>query len=1047
MIGIRAAGKSILLAAILALAGAPASGGDGRPNPYEGAVTAARRALWGEISGGRCASATAAIMVDGKVVYSEGFGMADRERGIPVDKNTLFNMGSVSKIYAAAAIMLLVDDGKVSLDDPVTGHLPEFKMADDRYKTITVRMLLNHTSGLPGTQGANAVGFAYNDKFQQETLDTLARAHLKHEPGAMAIYCNDGFTLAEMIVEHVSGREYADFLDRRIFGPLGLKNTDVSIGELKGRPVALYYDPQTAKVHPPEALSVLGAGGLSATAEDLCRFADAFSARNKLLKKPSLDEMRKTQPPASRGKLRNPEISFGLGWDMTGLPRYEAAGIQVLGKSGGTGEYSSMVYAAPDQRISVAVIASGPKSGAMKIALDMLDAVLVDKKLIRKEERTVAAPVPAQRWPQDQASFGGYYANEEQLFQAVFDADKNSVTVFGFQGQEKTPANTLVYNDGYYHDPKGGRSYFAAIGGEDYAVSHLASFGVDKIALQKLKPVKKPQRLRIDMDGKRWLRRNVDPLEAISASGSHFVKSSLYRDLPGYVSFMGVKRIETPESAGMPFDAVRDQTELSLFDKDGATWAWVSSMLYSPADGAGALRAGENPLRIGGEGYNEWLRADEGMILSFTKTRGGRVIVLPPEDDATYDSAVDTGDAYVAKGGFVEFAGSAGDALTILAKPAALQSALDDLVAERWASYASSRTAWGGGVALYLATPKGSYFSARNLGSRATPKIHFRGASTTKTFTSAAIMLLHQQGKLDIDDKITASMPGSSEPYVPDTADYAIPYKDKITIRMLLSHRAGVWDVDNSTFPATAPAPLPGKNYIAMVMDEDPVHDFTFDELLGAVAAHKLSFFVPGTSYHYSDTGYSMLGKIIERVSGQRYDQFLKDNLLTPNGLSETSFPYRGGDTKLPAPFETGYSRLNKAVAETTEDNMSSHVGEGNVITTPADLSGWMRRLVRGEAGLQPATVRMMTDVLPTPTGNYGLGISSTAGLGYGHGGAHPGYATVVNHDPAQDVTVVLSASIMDYDDPEGEFHFLSDLVRSAKNLLGYSIAAQEPSR
>ena len=297
---------------------------------------------------------------------------------------TLFNIGSISKVYVATAIMLLVDDGKVSLDKPVTDYLPEFKMADDRYKKITVRMLLNHTSGMPGTEGSNSFGFKYDDNIKQETINTLARAHLKHAPGAMAVYCNDGFTLAEMIVERVSGQKYIDFLNERIFKPLGLKNTGMGVGEIKGKPVALYYDPKTGKIHPPETLSILGAGGLSSTAEELCRFADAFSAEGKLLKKASLAEMKKAQPSAFWGKLRNPTISFGLGWDLTGLPRYDAAGVQVLGKSGGTGNYSSMVYTVPDKRISVAVIASGAESGAMKIALDILDAVLVEKKLISK---------------------------------------------------------------------------------------------------------------------------------------------------------------------------------------------------------------------------------------------------------------------------------------------------------------------------------------------------------------------------------------------------------------------------------------------------------------------------------------------------------------------------------------------------------------------------------------------------------------------------------------------------------------------------------------
>ena len=92
-----------------------------------------------------------AIMDQGQLVYTEGFGMADRTRSVPVDADTIFNIGSISKLFCATAVMLLVDDGLMELDNPVVEYLPEFTMADDRYRDITVRMLLDHSSGFPGS--------------------------------------------------------------------------------------------------------------------------------------------------------------------------------------------------------------------------------------------------------------------------------------------------------------------------------------------------------------------------------------------------------------------------------------------------------------------------------------------------------------------------------------------------------------------------------------------------------------------------------------------------------------------------------------------------------------------------------------------------------------------------------------------------------------------------------------------------------------------------------------------------------------------------------
>jgi len=635
---------------------------------YKSAITIARSEIWRAINSGKCGSAAVAIAEKGKIVYAEGFGMEDREKGVPVDKDTIFNIGSISKVYVAAAIMILVDEGRVSLDTPVKDYLAEFKMADDRYKDITVRMLLNHTSGIPGTQGANSFGFRYEDSVKEETIKTLNRSHLKHTPGAMTVYCNDGFTLAEMIVERVTGTRFLDFLNQKVFKRLGLKNTGIGVGEINGKRIALYYDAATGKIHPPEIVSILGAGGLSSNVVELCRFVDALLLDNRLLKKASLVEMKKAQPSKFKGRLRNSELSFGLGWDITGLPSYDAFGIQVLGKSGGTGNYSTMVFTVPDKRLSVAVLASGSQSGAMKIALDILDAVLCEKGLVPKREKTVFVPPEAQKFPNGYDKFNGYYANGMNLVEIIFDADKSVVNMYALKGHDKKLEKTLVYNDGYYHDNKGNCFYFSHIEDEKYFVNFLTHERIDMIAFQKVKPIEKPKELKIEMDGKIWLRRNVSPFESIIATESHFEKSSIYRDLPSYVYFRGIKRIDSTEFAGMTFDAIRDQTELTLFEKNGTTCAWVSDLLYCPADASAALKEGENQVKIGSEGYNEWLVAQKNMVLSFTKPKNSRVIVFSSDGSATYDSVIDKGDVYVARGDYIECVSRPNDVFKVKAR-------------------------------------------------------------------------------------------------------------------------------------------------------------------------------------------------------------------------------------------------------------------------------------------------------------------------------------------------------------------------------------------
>jgi CubicO group peptidase (beta-lactamase class C family) len=635
------------------------------------AKATARTEIWKDINAGATGSAAVAIMDDGKFVYSEGFGMADREKGIPVDRHTIFNMGSVSKVYVATAIMLLVDAGKVDLDQPVTRYLPEFTMADERYKDITVRMTLNHSSGIPGTTGANNFGFAFNKDVYKDTLDTLAQSNLKHKPGEMNPYCNDGFTLAEMIVVRVSGQSFTDFLSERVLRPLAIDNTGPGVGmrqETRTVKAAKYYPPGKLTAEPLEVISLLAAGGLSASAEDLCRFADSFSGKGpQILSAKALEEIKKVQPPEFHGKLRGPDVSFGLGWDVTDHERYRVQGIKVLGKSGGTGTYTTMIFAVPDKRIAVAVIATGGRSSAIAIADKVLEAYLVDKGLMKKEAKAVTPPVKAQPIPDGLKVYAGYYATGSALYKMAFDLEKGALTVYNVEGKTETPVVAGVYNDGYFHT-KGEMLYFATFGDRRYFVKHDPAWMVDSIGGEKIEPVAAPVKMAVQVEGGKWLRRNAKPFEGSMGVADYVVEAGLIDALPGYIDFGGVKRIESPIFAGMPIKSMRDLSELRLVDKDGRLWAWCSGALFMPADMAATLAGDKATGVIGADGLAEWLKVAEDSVLSFAKPAQGRVLVYDAAGALLYDSAMDSGEVFVAAGGFVAMTGNAGDAFTVMAK-------------------------------------------------------------------------------------------------------------------------------------------------------------------------------------------------------------------------------------------------------------------------------------------------------------------------------------------------------------------------------------------
>jgi len=346
-----------------------------------------------------------------------------------------------------------------------------------------------------------------------------------------------------------------------------------------------------------------------------------------------------------------------------------------------------------------------------------------------------------------------------------------------------------------------------------------------------------------------------------------------------------------------------------------------------------------------------------------------------------------------------------------------------------------------GGLTAMLITPAGEYFASTVAGT--TPSTHFRAASTTKTFTAAAIMLLDQRGQLKIDDVLTAAMPGGSgKPYLPATPGFAIPYKDRITIRQLLQHRAGVFDVANTDIPASAPAPYAGQRYVVWTMEQDDYHTFSPDEMIGVVASNQLAESAPGTRFVYCDTGYSVLAKIIEQVSGKSFTQFIQDEFLVPNGLADTSFPNLGTTVGLPSPYIDGYLLLFGKQSNTTLQNVSSGMGDGNVVTTTANLSRWFRRLLRGEAGVDSRQVARMRECMPTGSTfviSYGLGLECyPAALGQGHNGGNPGYLTVARHDVDANVTVVLFSTFADYDHADATVAWLYDTVAKVRAAAGY---------
>ena len=165
----------------------------------------------------RMTSLLSAALAAMMIVTAGGSVHAESKSAPQETKAAVSCVGSVSKTYVSAAIMQLSDQGKLDIDQPITEYLPEFRMKDPRYKDITVRMLMDHTSGIMGTTAGDFMLLNDRDMNSHDTLlKEMRTQRLKTFPGDFSAYCNDGFTLLELIVEAVSGESYTDYVQHHI---------------------------------------------------------------------------------------------------------------------------------------------------------------------------------------------------------------------------------------------------------------------------------------------------------------------------------------------------------------------------------------------------------------------------------------------------------------------------------------------------------------------------------------------------------------------------------------------------------------------------------------------------------------------------------------------------------------------------------------------------------------------------------------------------------------------------------------------------------------
>ncbi|WP_433437295.1 serine hydrolase domain-containing protein [Nonomuraea sp. CA-141351] len=277
---------------------------------------------------------------NGTIVHAAGYG--HDSAGDAVTENTPMRVASVSKSFTAMAVMTLVERGKIALDGPVAAQLPGFRMADPRAAKITVRQLLNQTSGLSDT--TVDIAAVESATSLADYTSRLAGSELRADPGTRWEYCNVNYDLAARLVEVASGQRFGDYLRDRVFGPLGMKSSAVSDQVVK--PADGHNSIFGAWLPRPELSGFLndsGSGGVITTAADMGKWLIAQTGDGRpLVKRKSLDVMH------TPTKIRD----YGMGWGVerdTGL----------LAHSGNLFTYNAVEAVSPKTGYGFAVMANG----------------------------------------------------------------------------------------------------------------------------------------------------------------------------------------------------------------------------------------------------------------------------------------------------------------------------------------------------------------------------------------------------------------------------------------------------------------------------------------------------------------------------------------------------------------------------------------------------------------------------------------------------------------------------------------------------------------
>lgn len=341
----------ICLVSGLVAAGAQAIGAQQAELPGE-TIQAVERMLIEKMSDERIPGLSVAMVIDGKLVWSVGYGTADLENAVPATATTAYRTASIGKTMTATAAMQLVEQGRLDLDAPVQRYCPAFP---EKRWPVTTRHLLGHTSGIRHYGGPNEEAELFNTVHYDdvvEPLEIFSGDALVFEPGTAHQYSTFGYNTLGCVVEGASGQDFMGYMRQHIFEPAGMDRTrdddPAALIPRRAEGYLLTSDGELRNSRAVDMSSKLPAGGFITTAEDLARFAMALMD-HRLIQEETFEQML-TPVRLSEGEV----VGNGLGWGL--FPGETWYGEREAFHGGVTPQVSGTLYLLPDRRFAVAIL-------------------------------------------------------------------------------------------------------------------------------------------------------------------------------------------------------------------------------------------------------------------------------------------------------------------------------------------------------------------------------------------------------------------------------------------------------------------------------------------------------------------------------------------------------------------------------------------------------------------------------------------------------------------------------------------------------------------